>query len=678
VETFLKKRRMNDMKKIMALLCGMLLVVFSNSYTKPVMERSTKYRSLNDMNLNAAIRRQAAPNRLPLTGYFQDALESGRTVKLYIADGAPIRTYFTIIGVPDGVDTTEFLNTTGWFDYAKDMEEALLILEPANRTWAANESAYIRDAIAWLNSTQVNGTSIFSTFGEWYFVGYGKSAAPMEMWAADNPTRVIAQAYVDGPGADSVTLAASGAKTYGVGAQTPNMDSVGFNSSRTIHYNETPIPTYYVTGDDAQIVDSLSYWNGVNDVVVPGSTENATAGPALGGPPPVVATITTYKQKGNSTRPATEYWNYKVQNENVLSNLGVVTDTTHGIAKTIVYKPVSMNADYSSYTKPITEFLSWYTRYENINGHANFLAPRADYRALGIEVKEAYLNAATNSRRRQYSLYAPPDLGSNYPLLIVLPGNSQTNRVYMDATQWWYVAAKEKFLLVVLSEDYNPGWTTVSHYDTNAFVKKVIETLVSEYPVDRSRIYATGQSAGSDATQTLGLQMPQYFGAIASTSLFVFQDPVTGADKPIPTFVLIGEGDMPAVAGGVWGDPITSSKGQTLSPSGLGWANYHLANWGLPLEKAGTAPTVSTADLTYYQSTITYGSTDTAHPYQTWTWLKDGSPVLRYGKTDDRPHNCYPSEMQQLWDFMKHYRVEANGDRYYSALGDFSDEVKIN
>jgi hypothetical protein len=637
------------------------------------------------MNLNAAIRRQAAPNRLPLTGYFQYTLGSGRTVKLYIASGAPIRTYFTIIGVPNGVDTKEFLTTAGWFDYADDREEALLVLEPAARLWSQDadiESAYIRDAIAWLNSTQVNGTAVFSTFGEWYFVGYGAIAAQMEIWAANNPTRVIAQAYVDGPGADRATLTAAGALTYGVGAQTPNGDSAGFNSATTIRYDETPIPTYYVirSANTAQITDSLNYWNTVNDVASLGAT---------------VGAITTYNQNLSSTRPATEYWNNKLS-EGLLSSLGIVSDSSVGIVKTVVnsvppsggYPGSEFDADYSNYTKPITDFLTWYTRYENTNGYANFLAPRADYAALGIQVREAYISNATNSRRRQYSLHAPPGLPASPPLLIVLPGNSQTNKVYMDATQWWYVAAKEKFLLAVLNEDYNSGWTTVSHYDNDLVVLKVLDTLIAEFGVDEERVYVTGQSAGSGATQTIGINIPERFAAVASTSMFASPSggAILGSNIAIPAFVQVGEGDMTMCAGGVWGDPSTSPKGQTLSAAGLGWANYHLANWGFTPNyvSAGTAPTTSTSDLTYYQSTTTYGSTDDAHTYQTWTWNKDVSgtyyPVLRYGKTDDRPHNCYTSEMQQLWDFLKCYKVDVNNDRYYSSSGFVTsdDAVKIN
>jgi poly(3-hydroxybutyrate) depolymerase len=673
------------MKKILIAfglaMFGFAILYASGNRENFYLETIAKCQSLNDMNLSAAIRRQAAPNRLPLTGYFQYTLDSQRAVKLYIANGAPIRTYFTIVGVPDGVDTTSFLNTAGWFDYADEREEALLILEPADKIWGAatEESAYVTKAITWLNSTQVNGTEVFSTFGEWYFVAYGKAAAPMEIWAANNPTRVIAQAYIDGPGADVAALTKAGSTVYGVGAQTPNGDSVGFNSAAVIRYNEMPVPTYYVTGDDAQIADSLTYWNTVNDVG-PGSTTSPPA-PPFG--PPSEDKITTYKQRGNSARPATEYWNYKARNETVLSSLGIVSDTTAGIVKTVVYKPTAIDADYSSYTDDITDFLTWYTRYENTNGYANFLAPRADYSALGIQVREVGLGAAaTNSARRQYSLYRPLGLGTDYPMLIVLPGNSQTNRVFMDATQWWYVAAKEKFLLVMLNEDYNNGWTTVSHYDTNLFVQKIVETLVDEFPVDRSRIYVTGQSMGSMATQQIGLDMPQYFGAIASTSAFTSSGPgdtVTGAKVPIPAFVMIGEGDMSQFAGGVWGDPSSSPKGVTLPAAGLGWANYHLTNWGLATVSGGTAPIISTADLTYYQSTITYGSSDKSHTYETWTWnLPSGIPVLRFGKTNDRPHNCYTSEMQQLWDFLKHYRVAGNGDRYYSASGNFADEVIIN
>lgn len=54
------------------------------------------------------------PNRLSLTGYFTIDVAAWRSVKIYIPEGAPIAAYFTVIEVPEGVDTAEFLVDSGW------------------------------------------------------------------------------------------------------------------------------------------------------------------------------------------------------------------------------------------------------------------------------------------------------------------------------------------------------------------------------------------------------------------------------------------------------------------------------------------------------------------------------------------------------------------------------------
>ena len=39
-----------------------------------------------------------------MTGYMTKSFEDGRSIKVYISKEAPIRPYFTIVAIPDGVD----------------------------------------------------------------------------------------------------------------------------------------------------------------------------------------------------------------------------------------------------------------------------------------------------------------------------------------------------------------------------------------------------------------------------------------------------------------------------------------------------------------------------------------------------------------------------------------------
>lgn len=115
---------------------------------------------------------------------------------MYIAPEASIRSYFTVVAVPDDVDTYEFLRDNGWFELANAKGEGLFVLEPGAGGWgsAQDESAYVEAAIAFLKSgNNIHKQNVFSTFGEFYLAGYGKGAAALELWRPPTPL-VISQA----------------------------------------------------------------------------------------------------------------------------------------------------------------------------------------------------------------------------------------------------------------------------------------------------------------------------------------------------------------------------------------------------------------------------------------------------------------------------------------------------
>ena len=95
------------------------------------------------ISLNGApspVRDPSIANGLPLTGYFERSFTVDgitRTAKIYIAPQAPIRSYFTVIAVPDGVATAEFLQETGWKDLADKTQEGLFVLEPGPGGWGS-------------------------------------------------------------------------------------------------------------------------------------------------------------------------------------------------------------------------------------------------------------------------------------------------------------------------------------------------------------------------------------------------------------------------------------------------------------------------------------------------------------------------------------------------------------
>ena len=92
-------------------------------------------------------------NKLPMTGYFEKSFtmkdNSVRTAKVYIPENTPVRAYYTVIAVPDGVNTGEFLEKTGWKALADKRQEGLYVLEPGKGGWADadKELEYVTAAI---------------------------------------------------------------------------------------------------------------------------------------------------------------------------------------------------------------------------------------------------------------------------------------------------------------------------------------------------------------------------------------------------------------------------------------------------------------------------------------------------------------------------------------------------
>ncbi|WP_229070238.1 PHB depolymerase family esterase [Actinoplanes sp. DH11] len=558
-------------------------------------------------------------SKLPreMTGYWTksfDVAGTTRTAKVYISAETPIRSYYTVIAVPDGVATSEFLRRADWAGVADRRAEGLFVLEPGPDGWggATEELAYLEAAMAFFQNNRY-----FSIFGLHYLAGYGSGAAALEAWAVAHPLRVISQVYVDSPGLSADHLASYAGREFGgetEGSYTPVDFPDGFD---LIRYDETVLPTWYIRPDRHTIGASLSYWKRAND-----TGGRARQDPTLG---------TVYRQRRDSRR-----W--------MTSHAG----------------PISQVAvrQHPTDTRRIVDFLTRYTRYENFFAYGNQLFQRADYARLGVQVRTMMVAGFV----REYLVHVPRAArrlwGDRAPVVFVWPGNSQTAKVFFDAAQWWTVAEREGCVLVVIGEQYSATSVSVSHRDSHTFYRQLREVITDEFAVDPTRFYSTGQSAGSAVTQNFAIAYPEYFAAVASTSFTTAPDAagtvtidgvqVPASGRPIPNYQIYGYGDLGFLAGDLWDDTQNSLDS---------WAQYHLRTNGLTLAGVDTV------------AGRRHGWHDR---FQTWTW-RDGdtaAPVLKLSKNLYRSHNTMPEESPLLWDFLKHYSSEADRDgtvvRYYS------------
>jgi poly(3-hydroxybutyrate) depolymerase len=568
----------------------------------------------------------ARANKIPreMTGYWTKSFDVGeqtRTAKVYISPETPIRSYYTVIAVPDGVDTAEFLHTSGWRDIADRREEGLFVLEPGATGWnsATEEAAYVDAAMAFYQSNRY-----FSIFGLHYLVGYRGGAPALEAWAVAHPLRVIAQVYVDSTGLSADYLRSYASVEFDGttdGSYTDVVFPPGFD---LIRHDETVLPTWFINPNERSVGASLDYWKRGND-----TAGQATRDRVLG---------KVFKQRRRSDR-----W--------MTSHDGPVSQVAVG------QRPISHSNRIR--TSEIVDFLTRYTRYENVFAYGNELFERADYAKLGVQVRTMMVEGFV----REYLVYVPRSAHRLWrdkaPVVFVWPGNSQTDKVFFDATQWWKVAEREGFILVTICEQYSNTSVSVSHRDSNTFYRQLRQTMITQYPVDPTRFYSTGQSAGSSVTQTFAIAFPEYFAAVASTSFTVAPDAagnieMDGVSLPasgqvIPNYQIYGYGDLDFLAGGLWDD--TQNRLDA-------WASYHLRANGLELSDVDTVE----------------GRFNGWHDrFQSWTWHapETSIPVLKVTKNNYRSHNTMAQESPLLWDFLKHYshEVDSRGNvrRYYST-----------
>ena len=188
-------------------------------------------------------------NKLPreMIGYWEKSFDvAGTSVppRSTSPPETPIRCYFTVIAVPDGVDTTSFLAQTGWRDVADQREEALFVLEPGPQGWG--------DAIA--RGPLRRGRHELLP-GQPVFLDLRRTLSGRLRRAADLPSRPGLRPIRSGssprctwipPDCRTSTCDAFGSPKFD-GTTDAGYTTVVFPAGfRLIKYDETVLPTWYI------------------------------------------------------------------------------------------------------------------------------------------------------------------------------------------------------------------------------------------------------------------------------------------------------------------------------------------------------------------------------------------------------------------------------------------------
>lgn len=156
---------------------------------------------------------------------------------------------------------------------------------------------------------------------------------------------------------------------------------------------------------------------------------------------------------------------------------------------------------------------------------------------------------------RHYRVFAPdtiPD-GTHLPLIIALHGGGGTARGMAIYTIFHTLDAGEDFIVVYpqsAADNWNDGRIPQSPivraqfvYDDVGFFDALIDRLITDYPVDPTRIYATGISNGGHMALRLACELSDRIAAIAAVTANLSADLDCQPEYPVGVLVINGDED---------------------------------------------------------------------------------------------------------------------------------------
>ncbi len=156
---------------------------------------------------------------------------------------------------------------------------------------------------------------------------------------------------------------------------------------------------------------------------------------------------------------------------------------------------------------------------------------------------------------RQYRVFAPttiPD-GAQLPLIIAIHGGTGTARAMAIYTNFHILGATEGFIVVYpqsVDENWNDGRIPQSPsvraqfvHDDVGFINALIDRLLADYPIDPTRIYATGISNGGHMALRLACEMSDRIAAIAAVTANLSADLDCQPTTPLGVLVINGDAD---------------------------------------------------------------------------------------------------------------------------------------
>ena len=195
-------------------------------------------------------------------------------------------------------------------------------------------------------------------------------------------------------------------------------------------------------------------------------------------------------------------------------------------------------------------------------------------------------NITVGGTNRTYNVIVPKNLGENRPLLIFCHGYNQDagwmqNNEFKNETVSMEAVCDTAKFICVFPNGIDRAWDTGGDRDIN-FIKAIIEKMVTQYKIDRNRIYMGGFSMGGMLTYNAINKMSDQIAAFVSCSGPAVVTPKSGL-RPIPLLHIQGTADnwgnvQPALNPWIKHNGCSTTDKVISNYNGFGGAKLHI--WG--------------------------------------------------------------------------------------------------
>ncbi len=546
-----------------------------------------------------------------------------RTAKFYIPEGTVFNQPTVFVGVPNGVDTGEFLVKSGWKDLADKKKLHIVMMEPENEKWDQGEDdiRYIQEL-----NTDVSYRPFFCAFSSnFYGIGYGESSDALRKSSQQNPKSWAGIALLGDTDMTETEL-----------KHLENTDS----KVKGVPVADVMTPAWIVASEkDEGTKVLLDFYKHANHAQENKADED-------------FATEVYLPQKGGSVD---DEW---------------CAETIYDEAD---WK-ACVNEEYSE--KVYDNLFDGVYRYP---GNANGALRRpGDIFERGFEYFQTKVsggykdeNEEERTYNREWYVYVPDsvDTSKPAPLVFVFHGAGGSGNEIADRSGWAKVAKDKGFIIVMPTGSHIEKVRDVSDMQTNEyframwntgdatatrpsdlkFVEYLYDWMKEHYNIDTTRVYATGQSSGGMMTWACAAKLPNIFAAAAPVSAYNSPDPVGTSVVPVDCY--IGEQDT-TFSGGFSGKTAeeTVENFTRLYNTKENYEDYKYLGQGQTGEKKDL---VSNGDelLTRYLFKA-----------------QDGTPLIRANEVATKTHAIWPSECYMTWEtWLSHFTKDADGKLYYDG-----------